>query len=233
MPSGLKRQDIGRRGRRRHHRHLAGMTCELAQNVALDAVIDGDDVEFRVLLAAVAFVPLPRRLFPDKALPRRHHRHEIHADETGPGFGVALERLDVEVSGRLVRDHGIRHAVLANERRQRAGVDAGKADDAAAFQPGIEIARRPIIRRLGDRGMQHDAAGARRRREIDGFDVLVIRSDIADMRKREGDDLPRIGRIGEDLLIAGHRGIEADLADRVPGRAEAGAFQHGAVREHQ
>ena len=81
--------------------------------------------------------------------------------------------------------------------------------------------------------MQHHAARARRRREIDGLDVLVIGADIADMGKREGDDLPRIGRIGEDLLIAGHRGIEADLADRVAGRAEANAFQHGAVREHQ
>src|SRR5262249_25270616 len=53
------------------------------------------------------------------------------------------------------------------------------------------------------------------------------------MREREGDDLPGIGRIGEHLLVAGHRGIEADLADRVAGRAESGSFQHGAVRKHQ
>jgi hypothetical protein len=45
------------------------------------------------------------------------------------------------------------------------------------------------------------------------LDVLVVGADIADMREGEGDDLPGIGRVGQDFLIAGHRGVEADLAD--------------------
>jgi len=53
------------------------------------------------------------------------------------------------------------------------------------------------------------------------------------MRKGEGDELPGIGRIGENLLIAGHRGVEADLADRLAFRAEAKTLQHGAVGEHE
>ena len=56
---------------------------------------------------------------------------------------------------------------------------------------------------------------------FDGLDVLLVGSDIADMGKREGDDLARIGGIGEDLLVPGHGGIEAHLADRMAGRAEA------------
>ena len=81
--------------------------------------------------------------------------------------------------------------------------------------------------------MQDHAARARRRRHVDGLDVLVVGADIADMREGEGDDLPGIGRIGEDLLVAGHRGVEADLADRLAGGAEADAFEHGAVGQHQ
>ena len=53
------------------------------------------------------------------------------------------------------------------------------------------------------------------------------------MREGEGDELAGIGGIGEDLLVTGHRGIEADFADRVAFGAEAEAFQHGAVGQHQ
>ena len=134
---------------------------------------------------------------------------------------------------RLVRDHGVGHALLADQRGQRAGVDAGEADDAARLQPVVEVARRAIVRRRGDVGVQDDAAGARRRRHVDRLDVVLVGADIADVREGEGDDLPGIGRIGEDLLVAGHRGVEADLADRVAGGAEAKAFQHGAVGQHQ
>ena len=80
--------------------------------------------------------------------------------------------------------------------------------------------------------MQHDAARARRRREVDGLDVLLVGADIADVGKGESDDLPGIGRIGEDLLVAGHGGVEADFADGVAGRAEADAFEHGTVGKH-
>src|SRR5262249_62241801 len=49
----------------------------------------------------------------------------------------------------------------------------------------------------------------------------------------EGDDLPRIGWIGQDLLVAGHRGVEAHLAHGVASRAEAEPFQYGSIREYE
>ena len=130
-------------------------------------------------------------------------------------------------------DHSVRHAALANERSQRAGVETGKPNDAAAFQPGIEMARGPVVRRRRDRRVQHHAARARRRREVDGLDVFLVGADIADVRKGEGDDLPGIGRVGQDFLVAGHRGVETDLADGLPGRAKTDAFEHGAIGQHQ
>ena len=53
------------------------------------------------------------------------------------------------------------------------------------------------------------------------------------MRESEGDELPGVGGIGEDFLVAGHRGVEADLADRLAFRAEAEALQHGPVGKHE
>ena len=81
--------------------------------------------------------------------------------------------------------------------------------------------------------MQNDAARAGRRRHVDGLDVFFVGADIADMREGEGDDLPGIGRVGEDLLVARHGGVEADLADRMAGRAEPEAFENGSVSQHQ
>ncbi len=128
-----------------------------------------------------------------------------------------------------MRDHCVGHALLADQRGERAGVDAGKADDAAGFEPVVEVARGAVVRRRGDVGVQDDAARPRRRRHVDGLDVVLVGADIADMGKGEGDDLPGVGRVGEDLLIAGHGGIEADLADGVTGGAEPMALQHGPV----
>ncbi len=56
---------------------------------------------------------------------------------------------------------------------------------------------------------------------IGALDILVVGADIADVREGEGDDLPGVGRIGHHLLIAGHRGVEADFADRLALGAEA------------
>ena len=42
--------------------------------------------------------------------------------------------------------------------------------------------------------------------------VAPVGTDIADMRIRQRDDLSAIGRIGQDFLIAGHRGIKNNFA---------------------
>jgi hypothetical protein len=152
-----------------------------------------------------------------------------------PGHSRAffLQRVQIELAVRRMRDHAIRHALVANERGEGAGVDAGNADDAARFQPRIEVAARAIVRGLGDVGLQNRAACAVRRRHVHGFDVFVVYADVSNMRKREGDDLAGIGGVGEDFLIAGHRGVEAHLADFGAGRAKAVTFENRAVSQHQ
>ena len=65
-----------------------------------------------------------------------------------------------------------------------------------------------------------------------GFDVLVVGADIADVRESEGDDLPGVRGVGHHLLVTGHRGVEAELADRLGLRAEAFTPHRAAVGEH-
>ena len=139
------------------------------------------------------------------------------------------DRIDHPVMG----DHGVRHAALADEGGQRPGVDAVEPDDAPRLQPGVEPPRRTEIRGIGDVGANDHAARAGARRQIDRLDVFLIRADIADMGKSEGDDLAGVGGIGQDLLIAGHRRVEADFADRGAGRAEANPFEYDAVGHDQ
>ena len=86
----------------------------------------------------------------------------------------------------------------------------GHTGDPARPQPGVQMLRRPPVGRLGDVLLHHQAA----RRDRGGLDVLAVGADIADMREGEGDDLSGVGRVGQRLLIAGHAGVEADLAHR-------------------
>jgi hypothetical protein len=44
------------------------------------------------------------------------------------------------------------------------------------------------------------------------FFIFAIDTGIADMRVSQGDELLAIGRIGQDFLVSGHRGIEYHFA---------------------
>ena len=78
----------------------------------------------------------------------RHHRHEVHADEARPLPRFLLQRVEIELAVGRVRDHGVGHALGADQAGQRAGVDAGEADDAARLEPVVEMARGAVVRRM-------------------------------------------------------------------------------------
>ena len=157
--------------------------------------------------------------------------------EAPPRFALAGHSMGGYIAFEILRQAPERVAKLALMNTQ-ARPDTPEATTrrrglVARAQPLVEVARRAVVRRVGDGGPQDDAARARRRRHVHGLDVFVVGADIADMRKGEGDELPGIGGIGENLLITGHRGVEADFADRLAFRAEAEAFQHGAIGKHE
>ena len=66
-----------------------------------------------------------------------------------------------------------------------------------------------------------------------GFDVLAVHSVIADQRIGHGDDLAFVGWVSQNLLIAGHGGVETDLATGGGASAKSLAVINGAVFESE
>ena len=202
-------QNVFGRGGGGDHSHPAAMRSEHSQDVALRTIIDGDDVMARVALQTVAALAVPHRLGPLVGLTAGDFLGEVHAFQTGPIESPRLELLDIEPPLRMVRDSAVRRSEIADVPGQPARIHPGNADQPIMFEPGIQRLRGAIVCRRGNRGAQDETAGSGRR----SFDVFPVGSDIADMGEREGDDLPGVRRVGQDLLVAGDRSIETDFPD--------------------
>ena len=81
---------------------------------------------------------------------------------------------------------------------------------------------------------REDAApDARQCRQVRGFDILIIDTDVANVWKSKSDDLARIGGIGEDLLITSDRRIEANLTNGAAFGAKALASNHRSIGKNE
>ncbi len=208
--------------------------AEQPQNVALDAVIDGDDA-------------IPGRL-------AAGHSRLRASSSSGPSRSAAPTVTEGTRSMPSMPGQALASASSAARSNSPAGSWAMTAlgmpsRRIIAVSARVSIPVRPMIPRdfsqassrrvarklegVGDVGAEDRAARAGGGGEIGGLDVLLVRPDDADMGEGEGDDLPGVGGIGEDLLVAGHRGVEADLADGGAGRADAEAFEDQAVGEDE
>src|SRR6266478_4464979 len=112
---------------------------------------------------------------------------------------------------------------------ERAGVDAGDADDRVL----AHVVAEALLRAPAARGipilLDDEAADERAPR----LRVLAVDADVADLGIRHRHELAGVRGIGEDLLVAGHRGIEDDLAAGLAVGAERGAAKDGAVGERE
>ncbi len=177
---------------------------------------------------------IPLAQSPNAAVPaiihlRRHRDREVHAFQPRPRLRLCQERRYIERPRRRMRDHPVGRATTANPPRQRAGIDARQPDPPVLRHPRVEPLGRAEIawpRHL----LAHDDA---HRVRVVRLEIVGIRADIADMRKGEGDHLPGKARVGHDLLITRHRGVETHFADRSTFRAEAMPPNHVARGEHQ
>src|SRR5690606_21037539 len=106
-----------------------------------------------------------------------------------------------------------------------ARVDVADADHALLRELVVERAHRAPVRRAA-RGVAHDVPGDP---DLAGLGVLVVDAGVADVGRRHDDDLPVVGRVGEGLLVAGHAGVEDDLAHGRAARAVRAPGLHGAV----
>ena len=117
--------------------------------------------------------------------------------------------------------HASQRPGLAQLEHERAGVDAAERDDPALVQP---------VRPAGPACLTHQH-GARMR--PGGFGAALRDPVVADHRGREADELLSKARVGDDLLVAGHRGGEDRFADRESVGGDRLAAEDGAVFERE
>src|SRR5437660_3406256 len=63
--------------------------------------------------------------------------------------------------------------------------------------------------------------------------VFAVHAVVPLVGVGHGHDLARVRRVGQDLLVAGHRRVEHGLAEGLPGSPEPAAPERGAVLEDQ
>ena len=119
--------------------------------------------------------------------------------------------------------------MVADVAHERTGVDALDGHDALAREV---VAQALLAAPAGGRGAQvahHERPQGRPLR----LGVVGVHSVVAHLRVGQRHDLPRVGGVGDDFQIALQRGIEADLPERLAGRAAGGAGEHRTVLQHE
>ena len=176
---------------------------------------------------------MPVRLRPNTAALRPliglgagHFPDQVAANDAGgfprlPGYP---RRVEV-----AVRDQALLGAVVAEVRGEGARVDALDAHDAVLTEVLIQGLPAPPVAGIGA-GFLDDEAGQPR---LFGLVILGVDPVVADVRVRHRDHLSPVRGIREDLLIAGERGVEDDLAGGLAGGPQGRAFEDGSVRQRQ
>ena len=146
-----------------------------------------------------------------------------------PAISGSARAIASSLGGRraVVGDRRAHRAAVAQPAGQHPRVQPLDADHAVAGEP-VGEALAPVgagVAALAD----DDRPGVRPGR----LGRVLLDPVVADHRLGEGDHLPGERGVGDDLLVAGHRGDEHQLADRRAGGAVGGALQHRAVLEDE
>jgi len=188
---------------------FAAELAEVAGDIPLHAVVDGDDVGAIVggcgIFRGIEVVEGVESLVPFEGFFGDDFLNEVSSDESGTGLGLGDEGLIVEVGGGEYAFHSSPDAESADE---GAGVDALNADDAGFLEVFVEAFGGAIVAGGAAEFLDNKAAEG----ELGTFDVFGVDAVVPDEGVGHRDDLATVRGIGEDLLVPGHASIEADLA---------------------
>ena len=173
--------------------------------------------------------PAPAGLLPARALGAGDVAGQVAARQPLKPARPGDQGIHVETAFGVVRQRRMGRTALANGAGQAPGVDAADSDPAVRRHPCVQIPPGPPARRCARNRPDHHARGL----GCGGFVVFGVDAGVADVREGENHDLPRVGRIGHDLLIAGHRGVEAHLGNRCSPCAKAMAMKMRPIRKSQ
>lgn len=203
---GIHRQRRFRREGGRDDGDIAAGIDQTTEDVVLDAEVVGDDLvlELAAIDLRIAAAQLPGPFAPLVRFFAGDPGGEIETSHVRLGAHFAQQAGGIEIDR---RDDAVLGTVIAQMPGQGAGVDAVNGDDAVLLEVGIETHRCPpvgiaILILLDDEAGEEEAAA---------LDILGIDAGVADLGVGHGDHLPLVGRVGENLLIAGHGGIKDDF----------------------
>ena len=224
---GLVGEHLVGRGRAGQDRHAAAHVEQVPGDVPLHAVVQRHDVR---RVGRPARMTSSRAAAPNGSAARSTRSalsgitSRTRSRPTRPGLALALATR-LASSRSIGREHALHRPVDAKPADQRPGVDAFEADDVRACEIVVQIAVGAEVAHAAA-VLADDEAGQMR---LVAFDVLGVDAVVADLRVGHRDDLAAIARIGEDFLIAGHRGVEADLAVDLAVGAEGSAGKDRSV----
>ena len=121
----------------------------------------------------------------------------------------------------LRRQAGAHRTERAEVLGQCAGVDVLDPEN-AVFRKivGQRLIRAPIRRDVAELA-DHEAADVR----AGGFIVVGVDAVVPDLRVGHRDDLAAVGGVGDDFLIARHRGVETDFPGGGAGGSEGNSLE--------
>ena len=108
---------------------------------------------------------------------------------------------------------------------QRASVDALDTENAIFPQVGGQRLGGTPVRRHFAQLADHEGPDVR----PGGLGVLRIDPVIPNLRVGHRDDLAAVGGIGDDLLIARHRGVETNFSGGGSSGSEGGSFETASI----
>ena len=222
--------DLGRRGAGREDVDVEAGSDEATEDRGLGAEVIGRDAE--LLGAVLGLVEVRARNGEGLAVAGGGVEvirglagdvlDEVGADGAGPGAGALEGFLVGDAFGGEAGLHDAGGAQLLGE---RAGVDALDAGNAILREPATQVGGGAPV---GDDGREvpYDETGDVR---AGGLKVIFVHAVVTDLRGRHGDDLAEVGRIREDLLVAGHARVEHDFAAEGGRSSERPAPKNGSI----
>ena len=157
---------------------------------------------------------------------RGHPAHQVQFTELGRLLRFPDQRIAVQVDR---GNHPRLGAVQAQVAGQRARVHLVDADDAVFPQVTAQVAGGAPVG-VARCQLAHDQAA---RPRLARLRVVLVDPVVADQRIGQAHQLTRVGGIGEDLLVAGHRRVEHHLAGHLAVRADRPARERRAILQCQ
>ena len=178
-----------------------------------------------VFLTLVALRPGPPHFVPLIALHAGDLFGQIEAFKAHELAGFGDKSVGVKLALRIMCNRHMRCASLTDRAGQAAGVDASDGYAATRRQPVRQMPGGAPVGWLCWIPFDHHARGDR----ISGFVILRGHACVADVREGESHDLARIGWVGHDLLVAGHRCVETQFRHRLAGCAKSASVKQGSI----